>query len=274
MENIMRQTGPLALVAFGQAFVIIGRGLDLSVGSIMGFVAILTALAGMQFGLIPGIIVGLAGGALCGAINGLMVSAFLVPSFVATLGMLSIARGSALIITDGLTMDVPQGISYLGWENIGPFPVIAVVVLVVFLICYATLAMTTYGRSLYATGANEEAARLSGIPVGAIRFTSFTICGILAGAGAILLTARMNSGHPLIGQGYELSSIGAVVLGGVSLRGGQGSLLGVLFGVIFFESLANGLRMIGFSSYITLMIQGVLFILAVWLNLKIYSQRS
>lgn len=274
LENIMRQAGPLALVAFGQAFVIIGRGLDLSVGSIMGFVAVLTAIAGSQLGLVPGIIVGLAGGILCGAINGAMVSVFSVPAFVATLGMLSIARGVALTITGGLTMMVPPAIAYIGWENIGPLPVIAVIVLAVFLVCWGILELTSYGRRLYAIGANDEAARLSGIPVGLIRFTTFAISGLLAGAGAVLLTARMTSGHPLTGQGYELASIGAVVLGGVSLRGGQGSLLGVLFGVIFFESLANGLRLIGFSSYVTLMIQGVLFILAVWINLRVYSQRS
>jgi ribose/xylose/arabinose/galactoside ABC-type transport system permease subunit len=272
LTNIMRQASPLAVVAFGQALVIVGRGLDLSVGSIMGLVSVVTAIVGIKYGLAAGLLVGIAAGALCGAINGAMVSVFNVPAFVATLGMLSIARGLALTITGGATMDVPDGFSYFAWSNWGPLPVIAAIVLTIFVIGYGILELTTYGRRLYATGLNLETARLSGLSTGWSRFSTFVLSGSLAAVGAILLSSRMNSGNSLIGVGYELESIAAVVIGGVSLRGGEGSLLGVLLGALFLSSLSNGLRLVGFSSYLTLAVEGVVFIVAVWLNLRLFRR--
>jgi ribose transport system permease protein len=270
--NIMRQVGPLALVAFGQAIVIIARGLDLSVGSIMGLASVTTALVGAQWGLTAGLIAGAATGILCGAVNGLMVSLFSVPAFVATLGMLSIARGLALTITEGATMDVPDGFSALAWSSVGPVPVMTIVAGGMFAVCYLLLEFTTFGRRIYATGSNPEASRLSGIHVEGLRFATFVLSGLLAGIGAILLSSRMNSGNAVIGAGYELESIAAVVIGGVSLRGGEGSLFGVLLGVIFLVSLANGLRLLGVSSYLTILVEGVVFVIAVWINLKIYGR--
>ncbi len=270
--NIMRQASPLAVVAFGQALVIIAHGLDLSVGSIMGLASIITAIVGVKYGLVAGLIAGILIGALCGAINGTMVSVFSVPAFVATLGMLSIARGLSLIITDGATMDVPDGFSYFAWSSWGPVPVITGIVLIIFVVGFGVLELTTYGRRLYASGANAEAARLSGVSIGRARFSSFVASGALAAVGAILLSSRMNSGNPLTGTGYELDSIAAVVIGGVSLRGGEGSLLGVLLGAIFLTSLSNGLRLIGFSSYLTMAVEGVVFIIAVWLNLRLFRR--
>jgi ribose/xylose/arabinose/galactoside ABC-type transport system permease subunit len=272
LTNIMRQASPLAVVAFGQALVIVGRGLDLSVGSIMGLVSVVTAIVGVKYGLAAGLLVGIAAGALCGAINGAMVSVFNVPAFVATLGMLSIARGLALTITGGATMDVPDGFSYFAWSNWGPLPVIAAIVLTIFVIGYGILELTTYGRRLYATGLNLETARLSGLSTGWSRFSTFVLSGSLAAVGAILLSSRMNSGNSLTGVGYELESIAAVVIGGVSLRGGEGSLLGVLLGALFLSSLSNGLRLVGFSSYLTLAVEGVVFIVAVWLNLRLFRR--
>jgi ribose/xylose/arabinose/galactoside ABC-type transport system permease subunit len=270
--NIMRQASPLAVVAFGQALVIICHGLDLSVGSIMGLASIVTAIVGVKYGLVAGLIAGIVIGALCGAVNGTMVSVFSVPAFVATLGMLSIARGLSLIITDGATMDVPDGFSYFAWSSWGPVPVITAIVLIIFVIGFGALELTTYGRRLYASGSNSEAARLSGVSIGWARFSTFVASGALAAVGSILLSSRMNSGNPLTGTGYELDSIAAVVIGGVSLRGGEGSLLGVLLGAIFLTSLSNGLRLIGFSSYLTMAVEGVVFIVAVWLNLRLFRR--
>jgi ribose/xylose/arabinose/galactoside ABC-type transport system permease subunit len=272
LTNMMRQTSPLAVVAFGQALVIIGRGLDLSVGSNMGLVSVVTAIVGVKYGLAAGLLMGIAAGALCGAINGTMVSVFSVPAFVATLGMLTIARGLALTITGGVTMDVPDGLSYFAWSSWGPMPVITAIVLIIFAIGYGVLELTAYGRRLYATGLNSEAARLSGVSTGWSRFSTFVFSGSLAAVGAILLSSRMNSGNSLTGVGYELESIAAVVIGGVSLRGGEGSLLGVLLGALFLTSLSNGLRLIGFSSYLTLAVEGVVFIAAVWLNLRLFRR--
>jgi ribose/xylose/arabinose/galactoside ABC-type transport system permease subunit len=272
--NLMRQAGPLALVALGQAIVIIARGLDLSVGSIMGLVSVLSGIVGVEWGLAAGLAAGALTGVACGAFNGLMVSVFSVPAFVATLGMLSIARGAALTITGGATMDVPDGFSSLAWSNIGPVPEMAVITVAFFVVLYGVLELTTYGRRIYATGSNPEATRLSGINVNWHRFSTFVLSGLLAAVGAILLSSRMNSGNAVIGVGYELESIAAAVIGGISLRGGEGSLLGVLLGVIFLVSLSNGLRLLGVSSYLTVLIEGVVFVIAVWLNLRIYTRRT
>ena len=272
ITNIMQQAAPLAIVALGQAFVVISRGLDLSVGSIMGLVSVVTAMVGVGWGLPAGLLAGLATGALCGAVNGAMVSVFDVPAFVATLGMLSIARGLALTITNGATMDAPVGISAIGWSTWGPIPVMTAIVFGLFVLTYGLLQLTVYGRKLYATGSNPEAARLSGVFTAWFRFSTFVVSGTFAAVGAILLSARMNSGNSLTGVGYELESIAAVVIGGVSLRGGEGSLLGVLLGAIFLVSLSNGLRLVGFSSYLTLMVEGIVFIAAVWLNLWLYRR--
>lgn len=274
ITNIMRQAAPLAVVAFGQALVVIGRGLDLSVGSIMGIVSVVTAIVGTQWGLGAGLLAGVMTGAMCGAVNGAMVSVFSVPSFVATLGMLSIARGLALTITGGATMEAPDGFSALGWATFGPIPLMTAIVLAIFVLIYVLLEFTVYGRKLYATGSNTEAAHLSGVATGWMRFSTFVLSGALAAVGAILLSSRMNSGNSLTGVSYELESIAAVVIGGVSLRGGEGSLLGVLLGAIFLVSLSNGLRLVGFSSYLTLMVEGVVFIVAVWLNLRLYGRST
>ena len=272
LENIMRQGGPLVLVATGQALVIIAGGLDISVGSVMGLASVIAAMAGGKWGLEIGILCGVAVGMACGAFNGVMVSWFRVPALIVTLGMLSIARGMALTITHGMTMDVPKGFNYLGWANWGPFPVMAVLVIAVFLVCFIILSLTTFGRRLYATGSNIEAARLSGINVPVHRFITFLLSGGLSAMAAIVLTSRMNSGNPLTGAGYELTSIGAAVIGGIYIRGGEGSLFGVLIGVIFFTILSNGLMLIGFSSYVRLMLEGVVFVLALCLNLLLYRQ--
>jgi len=272
LENIMRQGGPLVLVATGQAFVIIAGGLDISVGSIMGLVSVIAAMAGVKWGLEAGILCGVAAGMACGAFNGVMVSWFRVPALIVTLGMLSIAKGMSFTITNGMTMDVPKGFDYLGWANWGPFPVMAVLIIAVFLVCLGALSLTTFGRRLYATGSNIEAARLSGINVATHRFVAFMLSGALSAMAAIVLTARMNSGNPLTGVGYELTSIGAAVIGGIYIRGGEGSLFGVLIGVIFFTALSNGLMLIGFSSYVRLMIEGVVFVLALYLNLLLYRR--
>ena len=238
----------------------------------MGLVSVVTAIVGTAFGLPSGLLAGVATGALCGAFNGAMVSVFNVPAFVATLGMLSIARGLALTVTGGATMDMADGFSYFAWSSWGPIPVIAAIVLILFVLAYGLLELTAYGRRLYATGSNPEAARLSGVRIGWLRFSTFVMSGALAAVGSILLSSRMNSGNSVIGAGYELESIAAVVIGGVSLRGGEGSLLGVLLGAIFLVSLSNGLRLVGFSSYLTLMVVGSVFIVAVWLNLKLYRK--
>ena len=272
LTNLMRQVSLLAIVAIGQAFVIICRGFDLSVGSVMGIVSISTAIFSIQFGLPLGLLGGLLVGAMCGAINGTLVTVFRVPAFVATLGMLSIARGLALTVSDGATLDTADGFSYFAWSNWGPIPIATGIVLIVFSISYLILELTTYGRTIYATGLNPEAARLSGINIYFVRFSTFVVCSSFAAIGSILVSSRMNSGNAVIGAGYELESIAAVVIGGVSLRGGEGSLLGVLLGAIFLVSLSNGLRLIGFSSYLTLLVEGCVFIIAVWINLKLHDK--
>jgi len=268
-QNILRQSSILLVVALAQTFVILSGGLDLSIGSVIGVANVLGAMVAVAHGFLPGVLTMLAVGAACGAVNGGLVALFRVSPLIVTLGMLSLARGAALIITDGMTVGgLPRTFVALGWETLGPIPVIAILAAAGFLFGWVLLGRTVAGRYWYHIGGNEEAARLSGVPVRHYKLLAFLMSGALAGLAAVLHTARSASGHPLAGVGLELSSIAASVLGGISLRGGEGRPVGVLFGVLIFAILGNGLTLLGFSSYLQLMIMGAIFIAAVWLDLR------
>jgi len=268
-QNVLRQSAILLVVALAQALVIIAGGLDLSIGSVIGLANVLGAMVSVPYGFLPGAATMLAVGAGCGAVNGGLVALFRVSPLIVTLGMLSMARGAALIITDGMTVGgLPRAFEALGWNTLGPVPLIALVAGAGYALGVILLRRTVAGRYWYHIGGNEEAARLSGAPVRAYKLLAFLVSGVLAGLAAVLHTARSASGHPLAGAGLELSSIAAAVLGGMSLRGGEGHPIGVLFGVLIFVILGNGLTLLGFSSYLQLMVTGAIFILAVWLDLR------
>jgi ribose transport system permease protein len=262
-QNVGLQAAALACVAFGQAFVILTAGIDLSVGSTVALVSVVTALS-MSFGIAVGIFAGLAVGALVGLVNGLVITRLRVAPFIATLAMLSIASGLALNVSGGTpVVGLPEGFTALAYSRVFGIPGPVLVAFLVFAIAYVVLWGSRLGRNIYATGGNAEAARLSGISTRSTILSAYVICSVLAAFGGIILTARVSSGQPSLGADLALQSVAAVVLGGVSLFGGRGNLLGVAFGVAFVVILTNGLNLLGVSSYTQLMVIGAAMIVAI-----------
>lgn len=264
IQNIFRQISTLAIVAFAEAFPILVGGFDISIGSLVAAISVVTALAVLEFGLVGGMLIGLLMGAVMGTINGLVVTKLRVQPFIATLGMYSAARGLALLITDGQpVINMPEGFNFLGQGFIGPVPTPFIVAVVVFLVCNMILTKTRFGRYVYAIGGNEEASRLSGINVKRFKVLAYTVCGLITAVAAIILSSRVNSGQPNLGTGLELDAVAAVVIGGVTIGGGRGNMWGVVLGVIMIGILRNGLNLLNVSSYIQMITIGVVIVLAV-----------
>lgn len=261
--NVLQQISILAIIAAGMTFVIIGGGFDLSVGSVVALSGSLAALIMVKYGVVIGIGGGLLAGMTVGLINGLLVSKLDVSPFITTLGMLVVARGVALGLTGGsAVLDLPKSFSWLGNGKFLGIPVSGLVVIVVFAVGLVVLRKTTFGLKIYAVGGNKEAARLSGMKVNRIIVATYVICGFTAALAGILLTARLRSGDPTAGVTMELFAIAAVVLGGASLRGGEGFLGRTLLGVLFIGFLENGLNLLNVPYYWQQVVIGILFIFA------------
>jgi len=264
LQNISRQFSLLALIAVAQMFPVLIAGLDLSQGGVMGAVSVLSTLAMLQFGVIPGCILGILIGGLFGLVNGSLIALFNISPFVVTLGMMSFSRGLALMITNGQSIyGLPDSFAYLGTEYVGPFPVPLIIAGFIFLISYLILRRTRFGRYIYATGGNEKAAKISGINVKLIKTCAYMYCGLLTGLASIVISSRVNSGQPNLGMGAPLEAIAAVVIGGVSLFGGEGKLWGVFLGVVVLSLISNSLNILNINSYLQMMIMAMVIILAV-----------
>lgn len=273
-QNVGRQGAALAAVAFGQTFVILTAGIDLSVGATIALVSVSTAWGGTQYGLTGALVCGLAAGLAVGFVNGTVVARLGVAPFVATLAMLSIAGGAALIISGGVPIrGLPTQVTDLATLEVGPVPAPVVVSFGLFAIAFVILRWTRLGRYFYAIGGNAEAARLAGIPTGRVTVAAYVLCSLFTAVGAIILTGRVHSGQPTLGADLTLQSIAAVVLGGVSLFGGRGSLVGVAFGIAFISILANGLNLLGVASYTQMLIIGAALIAAVAFD-RLVARRS
>jgi putative xylitol transport system permease protein len=210
---------------------------------------------------------GLVVGALVGAVNGIMVARFSVPSFVATLGMLSVARGLTFIYSGGMPIaDLPDGFLSAGTGAIAGVPVPVIIFALVVVLFWFVLRYTTYGRYVYAVGGNAKSAKTSGISTGKIIFSVYVIGGVLAGLAGIILAARTTSALPQAGLSYELDAIAAVVIGGTSLSGGSGSLGGTVVGALLIGVINNGLNLLGVSSYYQQVVKGVIIVGAVLLD--------
>ena len=265
-QNIGLQASALACVAFGQAYVVLTAGIDLSVGSTVALVSIVAAMF-MGNGLVLAIVVALAVGTLVGLVNGLVITRLRVAPFIATLAMLSIASGLALNVSGGTPIvGLPVDFTSFAYSKFFGVPMPVVLAVVVFGIAYFVLRATRLGRNVYATGGNAEAARLSGISTRTTTLSTYVICSILAAVGGLILTSRVASGQPSLGGDLALQSVAAVVLGGVSLFGGRGGLIGVAFGVAFVTVLTNGLNLMNVSSYTQLMVVGSAMIIAIALD--------
>lgn len=266
-RNIGVAASALAAVAFGQTFVILTAGLDLSVGSTVALVSVVSAFVMREFGIAPGIVAALLCGASVGLVNGLIITRFRISPFITTLAMLSVTAGLALNLAGGVPIPgLPAGFGRIAYESVAGIPVPVLIAAVTLLLADLVLRYTRFGRHVCAVGGNEEAARLSGIRVERVRIAAYAVCGLTAAIGAIILTARVSSGQPTLGATLPLESIAAVVLGGVSLAGGRGSAVNVAFGVAFISILANGLNLLNISSYTQMMIIGLSLIAAVALD--------
>lgn len=267
--NVAQQTSINAIIAVGLTFVIISGGIDLSVGSILAFSGVVMAsLLSREVPMGFAVLAGLAAGFGCGIVNGLLITFGRLPPFIATLGMMSVARGVALRFTGGRPISgFSDGFRWIANGEIGFVPAPVVLMLVVYAIAHFALRRTRFGRYAYAIGGNEEAALLSGVPVRFHKTMVYGVCGLLSAMGATLLTARINSAQPIAGINYELDAIAATVIGGTSLLGGQGSVIGTLIGALIIGVLRNGLNLIGAQPFDQLIVIGVVIIGAVLMDL-------
>lgn len=264
--NVFRQSAVNALVALGQLVVIITAGIDLSVGSIMGLSCVLAAL--MLKAGVPSVVAlagSLAIGAALGAVNGALLTKLRLPHpFIPTLGMMNVARGLALVISGGFPIsELPSGFRFWGAGTVLGIPAPVLVVIVFCALFHVFLTRTTVGRDIYAIGGNPQAARLSGVPLDARLILVYMLSGLMAGAAAIILAGRMNSGFPLAGSGAELDAIAAVIIGGASFFGGVGTVGGTLVGALIMGVLRNGLNLLNVSASWQTVVIGVVIVGAV-----------
>lgn len=266
--NILRQASINGIISVGMMLVILTAGIDLSVGAILALSVVVTADL-MHQGLPPFVaaVLGLGIGGFLGFANGWLVSRIRVPPFIATLGMMSFARGLALAYTGGKPVTgLDEGFRFLGTGIVGRIPMPVIIAFLVFLSGYILLAKTRVGTYLYALGENQEAALFSGIATGFYTKFVFTASGVLAALSGMILIARLDSAQPVIGLGYEFDAIAAVVIGGTSLAGGEGRLSGTLLGVLIIAMLNNALNLINVSSFYEGIVKGMVIALALILH--------
>ena len=274
--NIAQQTSINAIVAVGMTYVIISGGIDLSVGSIVALSGVTLGVALQSGAALPvALAIALFVGGACGLVNGIIISWGGLPPFIVTLGMMSIARGAALLFTEGRPVSgFEPDFRSLATGHAGPVPAPIVVTLVVYLFAHVVLTRTTFGRYVYAIGGNEEATRLSGVSVRLHKSLIYAASGLVSAIAAILLTARLNSAQPIAGMMYELDAIAATVIGGTSLVGGEGTLAGTLIGALIMGVLRNGLNLLGVSSFLQQIVIGAVIIAAVLIDTVLKRQRN
>ncbi|CDS97424.1 MULTISPECIES: ABC transporter permease [Vibrio] len=280
--NVMTQMASIGLLALGVTIIIITRGIDLSSGSVLAVAAVVSASTaqtldwGMrmypnlpELPVIVPILVALGVGALCGLINGALIAYTGIPPFIATLGMMIIARGAALLYSDGRPISsLIDSYQWIGQGNIAGIPVPVVIFLVMALFTYVLLNYTRFGKYAYAIGGNETAAYVSGINVTKYKILVYVYAGLLAGIAALILTARINSGQPGLGNMYELDAIAAATVGGVSHAGGIGTIQGTIVGTMIMGVLQNGLDLLNVSAYWQQVVKGLVIVVAVIFDMK------
>ncbi|MFE3449985.1 ABC transporter permease [Nonomuraea sp. NPDC059194] len=263
--NVGVQAAVTAILAFGSTFVIITAGIDLSVGSVAALSAItlayLSTTSGLPWPLAT--VIALAVGVVCGLVNAALIAYGKLPPFIATLAMLGIARGLALVISQGSPIAMPDAVSHVGDTIAGYLPVPVLVMLVMGVIAAVILNRTYAGRAMYAIGGNEEAARLSGIKVNRQKLITYGLSGGFAAVAGIVLASRLASAQPQAAAGYELDAIAAVVIGGASLSGGKGRAFGTFVGALILAVLRNGLNLLSVSAFWQQVVIGVVIALAV-----------
>jgi len=264
--EITLQTAVIAIIAAGETFVILSGGIDLSVGSVFACSAVVGGLLFQSTqSLFLSLFTTIAFGALLGFINGVFVTKLRVPPFIGTLGMMGIARGFALIFSGGIPIfGLDERYKWIGQGKIlNVIPVPTIILVIVFIIAFFIARHSRFGRFTYSIGSNSEASRLSGIKVSQVTIGIFTLTGLLCGLASIIESARLGTVQPAGGNGYELLAIGAVVIGGTSLFGGEGNVLATLIGAIIVTTIRNGLSIIGVNAFWQLVVNGIVIISAV-----------
>jgi erythritol transport system permease protein len=281
------------LLSIGMLLVILNGGIDLSVGSVLALCGVVAGalmqgvvLSALGVALYPPVwavcVLTCALGAFVGAVNGVLVAFFKVPAFVATLGTLYVARGVALLMTNGLTYNNlggrselgNSGFDWLGFNRIAGVPIGVWVLAVIAILCHLVLTRTAFGRWLYASGGNERAAELSGVPVKSVKITVYVLSGICAAIAGLILSSQLTSAGPTAGTTYELTAIAAVVIGGAALTGGRGTVRGTMLGAFVIGFLSDGLVIVGVSSYWQTVFTGAVIVLAVLMNSIQYKGRG
>lgn len=267
--NIQTQITLNTILAAGMTFVILVAGIDLSVGSVLALCSMVAGLvvtsgAPEPLAITGAVAAAIGVGLVCGFVNGYVSMRWAVPSFIVTLGMLNVARGAALQTTNAAAVfGFPQSFNLFGTSTLAGVPTMFVVALVVILAGHFVLTRTVFGRLLFAIGNNEESVRLAGHRTSVYKVAAFCICGAMAGLAAIIYMTRLHTASPIIGQGYELSAIAAVIIGGTSLSGGKGSMIGTLLGACLLGVLTNGLLLLGVGDFARQMVTGAVIVLAV-----------
>ncbi|MEX1307524.1 MAG: ABC transporter permease [Eubacteriales bacterium] len=263
--DVLRNTSFIIIISLGMTFVLIARGLDLSVGS---FVALMSLVVGLCMSAgIPvwlSIIITLLAGAVGGAFNALIIVKFNVPSLITTLGTMYMARGLVLILTQGVPIyPLPESFNAIGQESIAGIPYVLIIAVALSILFSFILRKTVYGRMVYALGGNEETARLSGIKVNLIKTAVYIVVTTLSALTGILIASRLGASQPTIGEGYEMKVIASVIIGGTSMSGGSGTILGSILGALFMSVITNGMTLVGVSVYWQNFVVGFIIILAV-----------
>ncbi|ODT58746.1 MULTISPECIES: ABC transporter permease [Paracoccus] len=268
--NILQQVAVIAIAAFGMTWVILLGEIDLSVGSIIAVAGMVGAqVIGLGWGFVPALTLTLAAGAVMGLFNGVMTAKLLLPSFIVTVATMSIYRGLVSLPTGGapaMNMD-PTWIA-IGANSFLGVPIIIWIVAVLFVVNHGLLAHTTFGRRAYLTGGNREAALYSGINVDSMKIRIFMISGVMAAIAGILLSSRLFSAQTNAGMSYELDAIAAAVLGGTSLAGGVGTMVGTLIGALIIGVLNNGMNMLSVPYFYQLIVKGLVILIAVYLDVR------
>lgn len=272
--NVFRQSSINAIIACGMTFVILTGGIDLAVGSVLAIASAVSAsmlLAG--FGIVPTVAAAIVIGGLSGAISGLIITKGKVQPFIATLVMMTFLRGATLVFTNGTPLTVgkakaAEAFYFLGNGNVLGIPLPILITVLVFGLAYFVLTQTRIGRYVYAVGGNEDASRLSGLNTDRVKLFVYTVSGVLAAVAGLIVTSRLSSAQPTAGTGYELDAIAAVVLGGTSLVGGKGKILGTVIGVLIIGILNNALNLMDISSYYQMIAKAAVILLAVLLDRK------
>ena len=274
--NVVRQISVIGLLAIGVMLCIIAMGIDLSLGSVLGFAAVVSAslvqqpdwkealYPGLQLPAIAAVLAGLGVGILLGGVNGALIATFKIPPFIATLGMMTMARGFAYIYSNGRPVSTLNAdFLWIGGGDVLGVPVPIIIFGLVIVLTHMMLNFTRFGRHIYAIGGNEVAARVSGVNLGMTKVGIYMFSGLMAGLGGVVLTARVQSATPALGMGYELDAIASAVIGGTSFAGGIGTVWGTVVGALIIGVMNNGLDLLNVSPFYQQVVKGVIIIVAI-----------